>query len=297
MKGRDQILLAASGGVVFLLTVGAFVKDHHSDWRVHQDEFAELAVKKLGEEKASALETGIQQIWNPELKIIDRCTTCHMGITIPGFEDAPQPYATHPDLAFWNKTHAFKDYGCTTCHSGQGYAVETADAHGEVHHWEDPMLSEKMAKSYGFESSAGLMETNCNVCHRRDEATPRMPRINHAKELVTQRGCIGCHILDGKNGGSIGPELTYEGSKHGEVFTMKGVKGTQSVFQWHREHFQSPSSISKGSIMPPVAFSDEDARDLALLVMSWRKTSIPMKYLPDSLKMQEIMESEKKGKK
>ena len=226
MKGKDQVVLAIAGSIVFILTVAAFFKDYGAEWKTYQDEFMAMAVERLGEEKAANIETGIRQIWNPELKLVDRCTTCHMGINIPGFEDAPEPYRTHPDLAFWEKTHRFRDYGCTTCHNGQGYAVKTADAHAHEKelHWEYPMLSGEMAESYGYKDSAALMETNCNVCHRRDEETPRMPHINEAKKLVAQRVCVACHILDGKNGGSIGPELTYEGSKHGEVFGMNGVE-------------------------------------------------------------------------
>ena len=32
---------------------------------------------------------------------VDRCTTCHMGIATPGYEDAPQPHTTHPDLELY----------------------------------------------------------------------------------------------------------------------------------------------------------------------------------------------------
>ena len=31
-----------------------------------------------------------------EIPRIDRCVTCHVGINKPGFEDAPNPYKTHP---------------------------------------------------------------------------------------------------------------------------------------------------------------------------------------------------------
>lgn len=286
MRAKDQLTLAVVGGIVFLLTVAAFLKDYNAEWKTYQGEFLTMASEKLGAEKVGNIPTGIRQIWNPDLKLVDRCTTCHMGIDIPGFEDAPQPYTTHPDLAFWDKTHPIKDFGCTTCHSGQGYALNTNDGHGHMKHWQYPMFTKEMADTYGFKKTGEMMETNCNVCHRRDEQTPRMPNINLAKNLVKERGCIACHILDGKNGGSIGPELTYEGSKHGEVFTMTGVEGEHTVLQWHMEHFQNPSKISKGSVMPPVAFTPEEARALGLLVMSWKKTVIPMKYLPNPLTMQ-----------
>jgi hypothetical protein len=29
---------------------------------------------------------------------VDRCTTCHLGIDKKGYETAPQPFTTHPDM-------------------------------------------------------------------------------------------------------------------------------------------------------------------------------------------------------
>ncbi len=280
MFKKDSMIITAAGAVFFLLTGLAYFMDYFSEWRSHQKTFMAMAEEKLSPEIVSNLETGILQIWNPELKVTDRCVTCHMGIQVPGFEDAPQPYTTHPDLKYWEETHSFKDYGCTTCHGGQGYATRAADAHGEMKHWEQPLLSKKLAESYGFEKSAGLMEANCNVCHRRDTETDRMPHINLAKKLIQERGCIACHVMDGKNGGNIGPELTYIGGKHGEHFSMEHVQGKHSVFQWHLEHFKMPASVSPGSVMPPVAFTDEEARALSLLMMSWQKKTLPFAYLP-----------------
>ena len=33
-----------------------------------------------------------------EVSRVDRCMTCHLGIDKKGYEDAPQPYTTHPNL-------------------------------------------------------------------------------------------------------------------------------------------------------------------------------------------------------
>ncbi len=281
MQQNDKTLLAIGGLIVFVLTSIAFFKDFNAEWKEYQDEFIEIATAKLGEEKAESLQVGIQQIWNEELGVTDRCTTCHMGIMIPGFENQPNPYKTHPDLDFWNKSHNFKDYGCTTCHGGQGFAVKTADAHGEMKHWLEPMYTNAMAQKYGFKGAKDLMQINCNTCHRNDPpATEHMEYANLGKKLMQEKACIACHVLDGKNGGSIGPDLTYEGSKHGEHFDMTGVKGEHSVFNWHMEHFQNPPQVSPGSIMPPVALTEEEARALAIVVMSWQKKTFPVVFTP-----------------
>lgn len=280
MKIKDEILLVIGGILIFVLSGAVFVNENNSEWKSYQSDFVALAEKKIGKEKTADIETGIHQIWIPELKVVDRCKTCHMAIDIPGFENEKQPFATHPDLSFINNKHPFEKFGCTPCHSGQGYATRTKDAHGEVPHWEEPMLSTKLAKEYGFKSSAGLMEINCNLCHRRDKSTAKMENINLAKTLQTNYGCIGCHII-GKQGASIGPELTYAGGKHAEGFVFANVKGKKSVLNWHIKHFQDPAKVSEGSTMPNFNFSYEQARALSLLVMSWKKKSIPLEYYPD----------------
>ncbi|MDH5655209.1 MAG: c-type cytochrome [Spirochaetia bacterium] len=280
MKIKDEILLFSSGIVILILTFLAFGKDGFAEWKGVQSEFLDIAEAKIGEKRAKEFQTGIQMIWVPEIKVVDRCKTCHMAIDIPGFESEKQPFSTHPNLEQWNETHPFKNYGCTTCHGGQGFAVTTKEAHGNVKHWERPLLSNDMAKEYGFNKASELMEVNCNSCHRRETDTPGMPNINMAKKLIQDKNCAQCHIMDGKNGGTLGPEITYVGSKHPETFGFDGVEGKRSVMNWHIQHFKLPAKVSKGSIMPPFGFSDEEIRALSILVMSWRKVKVPMEYVP-----------------
>ena len=54
---------------------------------------------------------------------VDRCMTCHVGIDKKGFEDAPQPYTTHPKIDFMvgpSSAHPISEFGCTSCHLGRG---------------------------------------------------------------------------------------------------------------------------------------------------------------------------------
>ena len=58
---------------------------------------------------------------------VDRCTSCHLGISNPDFKDAPQPYTAHPDLDLFvssSSPHPFEEYGCTSCHSGRGRGTD-----------------------------------------------------------------------------------------------------------------------------------------------------------------------------
>ncbi len=280
MKIRDAVLLFISGLLVFVLTVGVIIKEENTDWKKYQKQFTQLVSKKLGPDVAASLESGLYQIWVPQLKVTDRCQTCHMGIEIPGLENEKQPFATHPDLPFYKKTHPFKDYGCTTCHDGQGYATKTKDAHGEVHHWMTPMYTTKIATDYGFENTKPMIQINCNQCHRGDRETKDMPNINLAKKLIEVNNCTLCHTINGQ-GHTIGPEITHEGSKYPEGFVFNEVDGKKSVLNWHDQHFKNPQKVSKDSLMINFVFNDEDAKALSLLMMSWKKKNIPVEYIPN----------------
>ncbi len=279
MKLTDEKLLFVSGILVFVLTMGVILKEQFTEWKRYQNEFTDLVETKLGDKVAASVEPGLQQIWNPQLGVTDRCQTCHMGIEIAGLESEKQPFATHPDLAFYKKTHPFKDYGCTTCHDGQGFATTSHDAHGEAHHWMTPMYTDKIAKEYGFANAEPMIEINCNQCHRGDRTTENMENINLAKKLVEEKNCTICHIIQGK-GLTIGPELTWEGSKYPEGFVFEEVEGKKSVLNWHMEHFTNPQKVSKDSLMINFKFTDRESKALALLMMSWKQKNIPIEYIP-----------------
>jgi len=78
--------------------------------------------------------------------------------------------------------HPFQDFGCTTCHGGQGWATSEEAAHGSKD-WNDPMLSSGVATRYGLRE-ADLIQMRCNFCHRHDVATSGMELINLGKETL-----------------------------------------------------------------------------------------------------------------
>jgi hypothetical protein len=52
---------------------------------------------------------------------VDRCTTCHLGIDKKGYEDAAQPFTTHPNMDLYLAgPHPVERVGCTVCHQGRG---------------------------------------------------------------------------------------------------------------------------------------------------------------------------------
>jgi len=69
------------------------------------------------------------------------------------------------------------------------------------------------------------------------------------EELFEERGCIGCHTIEGK-GGTLGPDLTRAG------FMLQ----TQFIFRW----ILSPQSFKPDTRMPNLGLPEEDALAIAL---------------------------------
>ena len=273
----DRLVLAIVG-VVLVIGTGLFMwSDRAHDWRFYQSEFRQLVAEKFGDDKAAELPEGVRQIWASDLSRADRCITCHQAISYKGFEQAEQPYRTHPVEPL--KLHPVEDYGCTACHGGQGWAIDTAAAHGEVAHWEEPLLSRTLGEEYTLAGNKNaLMQMNCNTCHRYDRETKGAEAINLAKRLINEKGCRACHVVNGF-GGTIGPDLTNVGEKAPEQYDMSRLSGQRTAFAWHMAHFKDPRALTEGTVMPNFNFSTEQAQALSMLMLSWRRQEVPALFV------------------
>ena len=289
----DRPLLAVVGVILVIGTALFMWRQREHDWRWYQYDFRRIVTQKFGADKAAKVPDGLQQVWVPDLGRADRCMTCHLGVAWKGFEDADEPYRTHPREPLTN--HPIERFGCTSCHAGQGWAVDTASAHGEVPHWEEPLLGRSLGESYTLATAkSALMQMQCNQCHRYDRETKGAPAINLAKQIVRDRGCRACHVINGF-GGTIGPDLTVEGEKAPEQYNFGRLLGQKTAFAWHVAHFKEPKGTSADTVMPNFNFTTEQAQALAMLVLSWRHPIKPAAYVAGAPRTDARTEAEMKA--
>lgn len=263
----------------FALVIAGVVREQRTEWQPIQRRFRRILEQHGQVAAARAFRPGIRQLWLPRLGRVDRCVTCHLGWEWGGTLPAglPAPLAPHPPLPYLD-AHPFEDFGCTPCHGGQGFATTTAAAHGNVEHWDEPLLDGELARRYGL-TAAELMQMRCNGCHRRDESTPGMELVNAGKVLFRKNKCLVCHTVESR-GGLKAPELTYIGDKNPELFAFTHVSGPHTVFNWHVQHLTHADAVTPHTAMPDFDFEPAEARALAVLLLSWRRQAFPPRYLP-----------------
>ncbi len=239
--------MRAFGSVSLLLLILLAIapaKNHFSEWRHYQNKYLSL-IKNRGDaitlQRHFREHDGIQQIWLPQLGVVDRCITCHVGLKEASLADvSAQPFRRHPVIP-----HTLDQYGCAMCHRGQGPATTVEEAHSSTLAWEQPILP------------ARYVQSSCGQCHR--EALTGTPQLNLGRNLLARYGCVHCHIIKLADGSTMKPTDDPPSLEHVADKTTR-----EWIYAWLKD----PQAYAVTATMPNFKLSDPDARDISAFLIS-----------------------------
>jgi len=236
-----MIRIFAGLAVAFVVALAvAPVRSVFTEWRSEQDRYNELAAAR----GIAPVSTGIRQIWNPGLGIVDRCTSCHLGILDGDPLSGEAPFGAHPEIP-----HDPEQIGCTPCHGGQGRATKKAAAHGNVAHWYEPLIP------------LDRIEAGCGTCHSA-LPTGSARESERGRKLLASYDCLACHRLDGRGGGRVAPKVLPDLSGIG----LKGIPEG-----WYADHLDrraaDPAGLA-GEAIGPIPPADIAAIESYLRTLS-----------------------------
>jgi len=219
---------------------------------------------KIPKIRQVVLEEFDRNAYNQPVARVDRCVSCHVAITKPGFEDQPNPWKTHPRRELFLTAHDPDKFGCTPCHNGDGTAVNSEhsahcnyyDAEGHLH---EVHVREELALFRGPE-----MQTNCIKCHQNVQHLDGAPVLARGEQLFVELGCQGCHLAEGyediaKVGGitAVGPSLRRIAAKDDPAWMV----------QW----ITNPHAIRPRTRMPNFMFTPEQAEQITAWLLDVTK--------------------------
>ncbi|MFZ0962068.1 MAG: c-type cytochrome [Terriglobia bacterium] len=245
---RLRLIFAISSVVLLAVLAVSPVRDYLSDWRRYERDYVRFAETRPDTKRLLAdFRPEIDQIWIPQMQVVDRCTTCHQGITRPSLADAsvPQPFRAHPPIP-----HRVREWGCVVCHRGQGLATSVRDAHETTLAWEQPVLSVR------------YIQASCGTCHRAE--LPETPRLDRGRKLLLTLNCIGCHRLQGvERPPMLGPDLTNVGTKVSRAWIYKWLKDPRTLTASDGSVLVNGYVSEDEPRMPKFLLSDKELRALS----------------------------------
>jgi len=202
---------------------------------------------------------------------VDRCTSCHLGISNPDYIDAKQPYTTHPNLDLYltsSSPHPFEKFGCTGCHNGRGRGTnfvsvthtpdnpndrarweEEYNWH-EMHHWLKPMLPAKYS------------EASCFKCHNNEVQIKGADKLTLGLTLIEKNGCNGCHTIETyPSRRKAGPDLSRINEKVNKKWAGNWIKDPRSF----RHNTRMPSFFNQENNSDPESIKRNDT-EIATIV-------------------------------
>ena len=239
----DSVRAFGVVSLVFLASLAiAPAKNHFSEWRHYQHGYLKMIRNRSDAVTLQRhFQGGLQQIWLPDLGVVDRCTSCHVGLKEASLNDVNvQPFRPHPAIP-----HRLDQFGCTMCHRGQGAATTVAEAHNSTLAWEQPILPAK------------YIESSCGECHR--APLPGAPQLNQGRHLLSRYGCVHCHTVKLPDGEILKPTDDPPSLEHIADKTTR-----QWIYAWLKD----PQAYASTTTMPNFKLSDDDARDVSAFLIA-----------------------------
>ncbi|PCI39315.1 MAG: hypothetical protein COB53_03405 [Elusimicrobia bacterium] len=300
------------------LFVAAGIVDNDREWKGYQKEYKRMEIARI--EKALSTETDeakkasldialkaarsmpirLRQAMSKDLIRYDRCTSCHLGIDPAVNALQVNDYTEHPFKASVvpeHMSHPPVKFACTSCHGGQGLATTAEDAHGEIKHWEEPLLAQP------------YLQGTCVRCHDNFEDLEGAQEAKRGKDLVAKLGCVGCHSFKGK-GGEVSVDLGDIADKPVSRIDWSQTTADLDRHQWNVKNWielhltRDPMSLVPGdpfghscehlekcegvapSGMPPFfeELSLEEAQAITAYMLGMTDRALPMQYKVPAVK-------------
>jgi mono/diheme cytochrome c family protein len=223
-------------------------KDYFREWRGFQQRYLKLVANRGdGAALAKRFHGGVQQIWLPEIGVVDRCTTCHVALKEASLSDiTTQPFRPHPPVH-----HSLEEFGCVTCHRGQGGATTVEEAHSSTKAWEQPLLP------------ARYMEASCGQCHWKP--LTGTPQLNQGRALLARSGCVNCHSINDPQG------QPFEQTGNPPPLTHIAEKTKQTwIYAW----LKNPTAYAASATMPDFQLKDDEVRDISAFLVAQSTPSL-----------------------
>ena len=238
-------VMRAFGTLSLLLTASLAIaptSELFNQWHRYQRGYLTLVrVRADGNSLQRRFQPGLQQVWIPELEVMDRCQTCHVALKEVSLSDvSQQPFRPHPPIP-----HLVTKFGCVICHRGQGAATSVEEAHNSTEAWEEPLLP------------ARYLEASCGQCHL--DALTGTPKVNQGRTILAAYGCARCHNITQPDGTKV--VATDDPPSLAQI-------SEKTTREWIYGWIKNPQAYSSTATMPNFQLSDEDARDISAFLFA-----------------------------
>jgi mono/diheme cytochrome c family protein len=235
--------LAYFGAVSLVLLVSLAIapaKNYFSDWRHYQKAYLKIAAERQSGTLVRSFHGGIRQTWIAKLGVVDRCESCHVNMNGALVGATAQPFRKHPPIP-----HEIDQFGCITCHRGQGPATSVEEAHYTTEAWEQPLLPAK------------YLESGCGQCHL--GPLEGAPKLSEGRNLLSSMGCVHCHNVAQADGNQLTPEDNPPPLTHIAEKTSR-----EWIYAW----IKNPQAYATSATMPNFLLNDQDAADISAFLMA-----------------------------